>query len=336
MADPAYHPPRLGRCPVVAPDLIKPMLAVAGELPTARVDEWAAEMKWDGVRAVTYVTGPRVQVFSRNDRDVSVSYPELSVLARAGLDVVLDGEIVALDGGGRPNFGLLQSRMHVADPAKARRLSEQTAVDYLLFDVLRVDGRDTLQLPYAKRRELLERLGLDECERIAVPPAFHGDPSDAMKASLDAGLEGVVCKKLDSVYQPGRRSAAWVKVKHQRMQEVVVIGWEPGEGRRAGEIGALLLGVNVGGQLSYAGQVGTGFTERALRELLAQLKPLAAKRAAVPDVPAEHARVANWVRPELVGEVVYGEWTRDNRLRHPSWRGLRPDKSPRDVVREEP
>jgi bifunctional non-homologous end joining protein LigD len=311
------------------------MLAVAGDLPTNRVDEWAAEMKWDGVRAVAYVTGSQVQVFSRNDRDVSVSYPELSVLGRAGVDVVLDGEIVALDGEGRPNFGLLQSRMHVADPAKARKLSAQTTVDYLLFDVLRVDGRETMQLPYSTRRELLEQLGLGECERIAVPPAFRGDPSDAMKASLDAGLEGVVCKRLDSVYRPGRRSAAWVKAKHQRMQEVVVIGWEPGEGRRAGEIGALLLGVNVAGRLSYAGQVGTGFTQRALRDLKARLEPLAAQRSAVADVPSEHARVARWVEPELVGEVAYGEWTRDNRLRHPSWRGLRPDKDPRDVVRED-
>jgi bifunctional non-homologous end joining protein LigD len=319
----------------VAAQLIKPMLAVAGELPTGRLDEWATEMKWDGVRAVSYVVGSRVQVFSRNDRDVSVSYPELSVLARAGIDVVLDGEIVALDGTGRPNFGLLQSRMHVSDPAKARKLGEQIAIDYLLFDVLRVDGRDTLALPYVERRDLLERLGVDERDRISVPPAFRGDPGDALRASLDAGLEGVVCKRLDSTYQPGRRSPTWVKVKHQRVQEVVVIGWEPGEGRRAGEIGALLLGVNVAGQLRYAGQVGTGFTERALRDLKAQLAPLAVARAAVADVPAEYARVARWVRPELVGEVVYGHWTRDNRLRHPSWRGLRPDKDPRDVVREE-
>lgn len=318
----------------MALDLIKPMLAVAGELPTTRIDEWAAEMKWDGVRAVSYVSGAQVRVFSRNDRDVSVSYPELSVLTRANVDVVLDGEIVALDDEGRPNFGLLQSRMHVADPAKARKLSEHIRVDYLLFDVLRVDGRDTLQLPYSTRRTLLEQLGLDGCDKIAVPPAFQGDPAHALQASRQSGLEGVVCKRLDSVYLPGRRSATWVKVKHQRMQEVVVIGWEPGEGRRAGEIGALLLGVNVDGRLRYAGQVGTGFTERALRDLKAKLTPLSAKTASVDDVPAEHARVARWVRPELVGEVVYGEWTRDNRLRHPSWRGLRPDKNPRDVVRE--
>jgi bifunctional non-homologous end joining protein LigD len=319
----------------VALRLIKPMLAVAGELPTVRVGEWAAEMKWDGVRAVSYLTGSQVRVFSRNDRDVSVSYPELSALSSANLDVVLDGEIVALDDDGRPSFGLLQSRMHIADPAKARKLGEQVPIDYLVFDVLRVDGRDTLQLPYAQRRKLLEQLGLDDCERIAVPPAFRGDPADALAASRQAGLEGVVCKRLDSVYLPGRRSPTWLKVKHQRMQEVVVVGWEPGEGRRAGEIGALLLGVSVDGELRYAGQVGTGFTERALRDLKAELAALATKRPPVSDVPAEHARVARWVRPELVGEVVYGEWTRDNRLRHPSWRGLRRDKDPRDVVREQ-
>jgi bifunctional non-homologous end joining protein LigD len=318
----------------VAVELIKPMLAVAGELPTTRVEQWAAEMKWDGVRAVAYVSGAQVRVFSRNDRDVSVSYPEVSVLASANLDVVLDGELVAMDDGGRPNFGLLQSRMHIADPAKAKKLSAQTRVDYLLFDVLRIGRRDTLQLPYSTRRQLLEELGLDECEKIAVPPAFHGDPAHALQASLESGLEGVVCKRLDSVYLPGRRSANWLKVKHQRMQEVVLIGWEPGEGRRAGEIGALLLGVNVGGRLRYAGQVGTGFTERMLHDLKAKLAPLSAKTAPVDDVPNEHARIARWVRPELVGEVLYGEWTRDNRLRHPSWRGLRPDKDPRDVVRE--
>jgi bifunctional non-homologous end joining protein LigD len=314
--------------------LIKPMLAVPGELPTVRVDEWAAEMKWDGVRAVTYVSGSKVRVFSRNDRDVSVSYPELDVLARAvNCDVVLDGEIVAMDDDGRPNFGLLQSRMHVADPAKVAKLRSGIPVNYLLFDVLRIDGKDVLSVPYANRRDLLDQLDISgEC--LAVPPAFKGDPAHAMRASLETGLEGVVCKRLDSVYQPGRRSPAWVKVKHQRMQEVVIIGWEPGEGRRKGEVGALLLGVNVDGELHYAGQVGTGFTDRVLTDLRKRLEPLGTKVPPAPDVPREHSRNAHWVRPQLVGEVVFGEWTRDNRLRHPSWRGLRPDKAPGDVVRE--
>jgi bifunctional non-homologous end joining protein LigD len=318
----------------VSDALIRPMLAVAGELPTARRHEWASEMKWDGVRAIAYADESRVRLFSRNDRDVSVSYPELRVLADAvGQRVVLDGEIVAMDADGRPNFGLLQSRMHVVDPAKVRVLRERVPVCYLLFDVLSIDGVRVLGQPYSKRRELLERLDI-KGDQLAVPPSFEGDPGDALHASLESGLEGIVCKRLDSVYTPGRRSPAWVKVKHQRMQEVVIIGWEPGEGRRAGAVGALLLGVNVDGVLRYAGQVGTGFSEHTLAQLSRLLEPLETPEPPVNDVPREQARGAHWVRPELVGEVVFGEWTNDFRLRHPSWRGLRPDKAARDVVRE--
>ncbi len=312
------------------------MLATPGELPAARPRAWATEMKWDGVRAISYVRGADVRVFSRNDRDVTVSYPELRELGRVlRHHAVLDGEIVAMDPDGRPNFGLLQSRMHVVDPAKARSLKSRVPVCYLVFDVLELDGRRVLHVPYEQRRELLEQLEL-EVDGIAVPPAFQGNPDDAMRASRDNGLEGVVCKRLDSIYTPGRRSRAWVKVKHQRMQEVVVVGWEPGEGRRAGEIGALLLGVHVDGELTYVGQVGTGFTENALADLRKRLAPLHIAKPAVKNVPREYARTAHWVRPELVGEVVYGEWTRDFRLRHPSWRGLRFDKRPADVVRESP
>lgn len=316
------------------------MLATAGELPASSPHEWAVEMKWDGVRAISYVTGSRaetrssVRIVSRADRDVTVSYPELQGLATADRhDLVLDGEIVALDVGGRPDFGLLQTRMNVADPAKVRRLVERVNVRYLLFDVLAIDGTRVLEVPYAQRRELLLRLELD-AEFVAVPPAFEGVPADAMQASLESGLEGVVCKRLDSTYTPGRRSTSWVKVKHQRMQEVVIIGWESGAGRRAGGIGALLLGVHVGGELRYSGQVGTGFTERALAELLRRLESVATSSPAASDVPAEFARTAHWVRPELVGEVAFGEWTADGRLRHASWRGLRPDKAVADVVRE--
>lgn len=324
----------MGTSDVVSETLIRPMLAVAGELPAARQHEWAAEMKWDGVRAVSYVDGSTVRVFSRNDRDVSVSYPELQMLAHAVAQrVVLDGEIVTMDAEGRPNFGLLQSRMHVVDPARVRVLRERVPVCYLLFDVLSIDGHRLLSQPYSKRRELLERLDING-EHLALPPSFVGEPADALRASLESGLEGIVCKRTDSVYAPGRRSPAWVKVKHQRMQEVVIIGWEPGEGRRAGAVGALLLGVNVDGALRYAGQVGTGFTDRALAELGRLLEPLETQTPPVRDVPRQYARTAYWVRPELVGEVVFGEWTNDFRLRHPSWRGLRSDKIASDVVRE--
>jgi len=310
------------------------MLAAAGELPLASPHAWAVEMKWDGVRAISYVTASRVRIVSRSDRDVTVSYPELHSLGEVGRhDLVLDGEIVALNEGGRPDFGMLQTRMNVTEPRKVHRLLELVTVRYLLFDVLAIDGTKVLEVPYAKRRELLTQLELD-AEFVAVPPAFEGNPADAMQASLEAGLEGVVCKRLDSVYVPGRRSASWVKVKHQRTQEVVIIGWESGGGRRAGGIGALLLGVHAGGALRYAGQVGTGFTERALAELLRQLESVAVSTPAASDVPEEFARAAHWVRPVLVGEVAFGEWTADGRLRHASWRGLRPDKAVTDVVRE--
>ena len=236
--------------------LIRPMLATAGPLPTGseKDRDWATEMKWDGVRAVAYIAPGQCGLMSRNDRDVSVSYPELDGLpAAVGVrEAVLDGEIVAVDANGRPDFGLLQSRMHIADRSKAAKLAERTPVNYLLFDVLSIDGQSTLSLPYAQRRALLTELDIS-ADHVAVPPAFDGDPADALAASLEQGLEGVVCKRLDSVYIPGRRSAAWVKVKHQRMQEVVVIGWEPGQGRREGEVGALLLGVNIDGELRYAG-----------------------------------------------------------------------------------
>lgn len=310
------------------------MLATAGELPSRKPEDWAVEMKWDGVRAVAYADGSSVRLLSRNDRDISVSYPELqSLAALVGHDVILDGEIVAMDSAGRPNFGLLQSRMHVADATKARRLGQRVPVRYLLFDVLAIDGKRLLQVPYEQRRELLQRLDLDS-ETVAVPPAFQGDPEGAMHASRESGLEGVVCKRRDSLYLPGRRSPTWVKVKHQRMQEVVIVGWEEGSGRRSGGVGALLLAVNVDGRLSYAGQVGTGFTEQMLSDLAKRLAPLASPTPAIDDAPADVARNARWVRPQLVGEVVFGEWTADNRLRHPSWRGLRPDKSADEVLRE--
>jgi bifunctional non-homologous end joining protein LigD len=319
----------------VSQPLIRPMLATAGALPSAPAPGrpgWATEMKWDGVRAVAYVAHGELRLVSRNDREISVSYPELFGLPAAiGVhEAVMDGEIVAMDARGRPDFGLLQSRMHVVDIAKARKLAEGTPVCYLLFDLLQVDGRSALSLPYGERRDLLEQLDVDG-DHLLVPPAFDGDPADALAASLEQGLEGVVCKRLDSMYLPGRRSPAWVKVKHLRMQEVVVIGWEPGQGRRDGAVGALLLGVHVDGVLRYAGQVGTGFSERTLADLRARLLPLQAATSPAAGVPSDQARQAVWVRPELVGEVVYSEWTRDHRLRHPSWRGLRPDKNPVDV-----
>jgi bifunctional non-homologous end joining protein LigD len=224
--------------------------------------------------------------------------------------------------------------MHVTKPAQVRRLQREVPVSFLLFDVLWLDGRALLGAPYAERRGVLEGLGLTgPC--WATPPAFEGDGADVLAASRAQGLEGIVSKHRDSRYAPGRRSDRWVKVKNVRTQETVIVGWKPGEGRRAGRIGSLLLAVNADDGLRYAGHVGTGFSEDTLDDLSARLHAL--RRDTSPlsaPVPREHARDAHWVQPELVAEVAYGEWTRDGRLRHPSYRGLRPDRDPGEVVRE--
>lgn len=293
--------------------LIKPMLAVSGELPEDE-QAWAAEFKWDGVRAIAYLHGG-VRLLSRNDRDVTGGYPELQADLAGGREVVLDGEIVALDAEGAPDFGLLQSRMHVRAPSRA--LLAAVPVFYHAFDVLRLDGRATVRLPYEKRRGLLEELGVER-GRVRVPPSFPGSAHVVLDVARQHGLEGVVCKRLDSPYLPGRRSELWRKVKITKMLDVVIGGWKQGEGRRRGTIGSLLLGVPDADGLRYVGNVGTGFTEHMLRELAALLAPLA--RAESPFAGA--APAAHWVEPVLAGEVEYAGWTRDGHLRHPSWRGL--------------
>ncbi|MGN6330977.1 MAG: non-homologous end-joining DNA ligase [Motilibacteraceae bacterium] len=314
------------------PDL-RPMLATAGQLPPpAQDDRWAFEMKWDGVRAVVHL-GSRLKVMTRNDREVAGTYPELAGLPEAlGRRAVLDGEIVAVNADGRPDFGLLQQRMHVVRPA--RRLLDSVPVCYLVFDLLALDGEVLTGRPYAERRAALEALDLAG-PHWATPPVFLGGGQDAMEVSAQRGLEGVVAKRVDSTYEPGRRSRAWIKVKHQRTQEVVVGGWKPGEGRRGGGLGAPLRGGPGPAGLADVGHRGPRITHAAHADVAARLAPLA--RATSPfdvEVPREHARAAQWVQPELVGEVVFTEWTRDGRLRHPVWRGWRPDKGPADVVRE--
>jgi len=318
------------------PELVRPMLCRTGPLP-ADDGDWAYEFKWDGVRAVLYVEGGRVRIVSRNDRDVSVAYPEVRALGEAlgSRQAVLDGEIVALDEQGRPSFGVLQQRIHINEAARARRLAEQVPATFMAFDVLHLDGRPTVGLPYDERRELLASLALDG-PHWNTPPAFTGVAgSDVMAAAVERGLEGVVAKRRSSNYVPGRRTGAWIKVKHFLTQEVVVGGWTPGQGRRAGGLGALLLGLPGDDGLGYVGKVGTGFSDEVLDDLARRLGRL--KRATPPFVgPLPRAQVAgaNWVRPTLVGEVRFTEWTGDGRLRHPTWRGLRPDKDPTQVVRE--
>jgi bifunctional non-homologous end joining protein LigD len=318
---------------------LAPMLATLGsEVDVTEEDDWAFEMKWDGVRAVVYLgtKDDDIRLLSRNGNDITVSYPEIVDAIRDSVgdgSAVLDGEIVAVDKKGRPNFGLLQTRMKLTKKADVAQAMRETPVQLLLFDILERDGRSLVKDDYDSRRRELEEL-VHSGGPIQVPPAFEGDLAEAIRTSARLDLEGVVAKKRDSSYSVGRRSRAWVKLKHHRTQEVVIGGWRPGNGRRAGSVGSLLLGIPGSDGLRYVGRVGTGFADRDLDDIKAKLSRIPRKTSPFLDVPREDAADAHWVSATLVGEVEFAEWTPTKRLRHPSWRGWRPDKSASDVVEE--
>lgn len=313
------------------------MLAVAGQLPSAKEAGWGFEMKWDGLRAIAFVRDGRLRLASRTGRDISHAYPELHALPDvvAERQAILDGEIVAFGGGQWPEFEALQQRMNIGSAAQARLLAAKVPVSYIVFDLLWLDGRPLLQQPYVRRREMLDGLGLEN-GTWQVPPAFIGESgADLQAVSKAQRLEGIVAKRLQSRYEPGRRSPAWRKIKNVHRQEVVIGGWKPGEGNRAGQIGSLLVGVYEPAGLVYSGHVGTGFTDQTLRMLGRRLAPL--QRSTSPfaaAIPAEDARSARWVEPRLVAEVDFRGWTRSGRLRAPSYKGLRDDKAASEVVRE--
>ncbi|WP_063010720.1 non-homologous end-joining DNA ligase [Nocardia kruczakiae] len=301
------------------------MLATAGALP-ADSAAWAYEVKFDGIRAIGYVDRD-LRLISRNGNDVTAAWPELADLAPAAPPIVVDGEIVAFAADGRTSFAALQPRMHQRNPAMIRALTRSVPATYLIFDLLHIGDRSLIDLPYERRRRLLEQLGL-RGPNWRIPPRLTGTGADVLAESARLGLEGIVCKRLDSPYLPGRRSPLWTKVKNVNDQEIVIVGWRPGAGRRAGRIGSLLMGVHdETGELVYIGNVGTGFTQAMLDDLQNKLRPL---RRRTPTVAAP-VKDAIWVEPELVGEVSFTERTGDGRLRHPSWRGLRPDKTPDEV-----
>ncbi len=318
------------------PELVEPMLASPGTLPPeSQDDDWAYEFKWDGVRALARIEGGRLQLFSRKGNDITVTYPELRKLGEelGSTQVWLDGEIVAMEDG-RPSFPALQQRMHVQNDRQARNLAGTVPVTYLVFDVLHLDGRSCMDLPYTERRRLLEGLEL-RGPNWNTSPSYAAEGAAMVAAARDQELEGVVAKRLTSRYFPGRRTADWIKIKEVLTIEVLIGGWRPGEGRRSGMIGSLMLGVPTDAGLRYVGQVGTGFTDKALAAMGERLAPL--ERKASPfaeEVPADRARGAHWVTPTLVGEVEFRNWTPDGRLRAPSWRGLRSDKDPADLEPE--
>jgi bifunctional non-homologous end joining protein LigD len=291
--------------------------------------ERANEIKWDGYRMIAFVADGRLRLQTRNLLDATGEFPEVAGLggAAGAHGIVLDGEIVGLDGGGRPSFSALQ-----------RRGEHRPPVVYMVFDLLHLDGRSTRSLPYVERRRLLDELGLGDGPNWRVPGYHVGDGVALLESTRVQGLEGLISKRLDSSYEMGRRSRAWLKIKNWGRQEFVIAGWLPGEGGRAGHVGSLLLGFyDEAGDLHYAGRVGTGFTLRELDDLAARLQGLARADppfAAEPELPSEVRRFGRFVKPVLVAEVMFSEWTHTGTIRQPSYKGLRGDKDPREVRRE--
>ncbi|UOE43719.1 ATP-dependent DNA ligase [Agromyces larvae] len=316
---------------------LRPMLATPGTAGLVSGGGWALEWKWDGIRVLARVEDGEVRLTSRSGRDETARYPELAGLADAlRADAVVDGELVALDEKGRPSFERMQPRMNVVDAREIAGLVASVPVRLLLFDVLEIAGIPTVDEPYEQRRARLEKLLRRRPEvPVEVPPQADGTPADALAEAARRGYEGVVAKRLGSRYRPGVRSPDWVKLKLSRTQEVVVGGYRRGIGSRTGKIRSLLVGIpGEDGRLEYVGRVGSGIGERQSAELLATLRELETDASPFVVVPAADVADAQWVEPVLVGELEFGEWTSTGVARHPRWRGLRPDKSPGDVVRE--
>ncbi len=327
------------------------MKAVTGALPEDE-EGWGFELKWDGMRVLAYLdaTGsdPTTRLVSANGKDATATFPELAPLAAevAGHAALLDGEVVAFteptaEHPARPDFGLLQRRMHVQDGAEARRRAAGVPATFVAFDLLHLDDRSLLSVPCRDRSRLLRDL-LPTGPAWLVPAAWTGTGADLYALAEERGLEGVMAKRLDSPYLPGRRSSTWRKVKVRRRQELVVGGWTEGTGNREGDIGSLLLGVvddpDDPGEplrLRFAGRVGTGLGARERARLAERFRTLATGDSPFTSLPSDPAhRAAHFVRPEVVAEVEFGEWTADGVLRHPSYLGTRDDKDPAEVVRE--
>jgi bifunctional non-homologous end joining protein LigD len=301
------------------------MLATEGSVEKLKSTQWAFEGKWDGYRLLVDAEHGRLTLRSRRGRDVTHEYPQLEALAADLADhhVILDGEVVALDESGVPSFGEMQNR------------ARSTRVEFWAFDILHLDGRSLLRAKYSDRRKLLGALA--EAGGVIVPEPIPADNGpEAREYANKRRWEGVIAKKRGSTYQPGRRSSSWIKDKIWNTQEVVIGGWREGTGGRTSGIGALMCGIpEEDGGLHFAGRVGTGFTEKELTKLKNLLKPLETDESPFnTGLPTQDAKGVTFVKPELVGEVRYSERTSDGRLRQPSWRGLRPDKKPEEVVWE--
>src|SRR5258705_13426591 len=312
---------------------IEPMLAVLSTQPP-NPKPYSFEFKWDGVRAITYFDGRRLRMESRNQLDITPRYPELHPLAKElqGRRAILDGEVVALAEAGRPSFPLLQQRMHVRDAGAVKLLMKRVPVYYIIFDLLYLDGQVTMALPLKKRRELLESLLLSGTS-WRISPAVEGEGKSMYETAVAHGMEGIVAKKLDSPYEPGRRSPNWLKIKIVQSQEFVVGGWCPQKGNNRSRIGCLLLGYYEGDRLRYAGSVGTGFTDAIHRQLVEKLRKIERRTSAVVDKVPKHNAI--FVDPKLVVEVNYRRWPEGGLVQQASYKGLRMDKKASQVVKEE-
>lgn len=330
----------LGRLPPQKPGFIEPMKAVlSNKLPSG--PDWIFELKFDGVRGIAVKNGRGTRLLSRNNKDLTQKYPELvqALDELPSRDAVLDGEIVALDQNGRPSFQLLQT---AALPG-----GQRPRLHYYVFDVLELAGKDLRRLPLSRRKEIVSEL----LNGLADPIRFSGNiPADSqrvLKEMQARGLEGVMAKRADSKYESGRRSGAWIKFKWTREQEFVIGGYTPPQGART-HFGAILVGYFSGGKLLFASKVGTGFNEGLLKSLFHSFKKLKTPHCPFANLPEPRSargigglgpaemRRCTWIRPELVCQIRFAEWTRDGHLRQPAFVALREDKLPGEVVREEP
>ncbi|MCB0963459.1 MAG: non-homologous end-joining DNA ligase [Acidimicrobiales bacterium] len=314
-----------------APDWVEPMLATLTDEPFSDPG-WVYERKLDGERAIAYRTADRVRLRTRNGKHLRATYPEVADALAAdqpgGTDLVVDGEVVAFDGD-VTSFARLQGRMGITDPDRARRSG--IAVAYYAFDLVHLDGWDLTRLPLRRRKALL-RQALRWEDPLRFTPHRNEDGEAYLAEACRRGWEGLIAKRAEAPYRH-RRSRDWLKLKCTRGQELVIGGYTDPEGSRQG-FGALLVGYHDGDRLVYAGKVGTGFDQATLRDLGRQLADRS--RETSPFDAGSPPRRAHWVRPDLVCEVGFTEWTRDGRLRHPRFQGLRDDKDAADVVREEP
>jgi bifunctional non-homologous end joining protein LigD len=305
-----------------------PMLAtLADEVPKG--DSWTYEIKWDGYRIIATVVGSEAELRSRKDQDYSERFSKVAKELAKALktpDCVVDGEVCALDEEGRPSFSAMQQGR------------AETPIVYYVFDLLEVEGEPIIDLPLVERRKRLEKL-LDKRNKTVRFSESFDDGGALLKAAKKQKLEGIMAKRLESKYLPGKRTREWLKIKPKGGQEFVVAGYTRGQGRRSGTLGSLVLGAYRGGELVYVGNVGTGFTEQEIERLLKVLKPLRRDKPPfreVPKMPKVRRGDVVWVEPKLVAEVEFVEWTHDGRLRAPSYKGLRDDKDPREVRIEEP